>query len=1068
MLITNAELEDVELVVSPDHKVFSHSNPLRGLKDGGTFILQSQLPPAEVWKELPEQARKTIRDKKIEFYIVDAFEVAKRHAPTPDLEVRMMGIAFIGAVCGHFDRVTEGASEDAVLKKIRQQISKKFGAKGGPVVEGNMAVIHDGLKATQKVDYDDPAFERGEGGAQRSSGRTVLISASMCRAARSPATEGFVDADYFDDVMASAFRDGTIAEAPVMPGAGLFMPAGSAAFKDKGLFRRNVPEFIADLCTGCMECALVCPDAAIPNSVHDIHELLLTAVRQLDIAETQREALRGQVHALADGVREIYRREKEPKPLHEIVAEAAGALDIENPVLRGHLGRLANALTAFPVAKTRPFFDAMEKASPGSGGLFSVAIDPWKCTGCLECVDVCGPHALVERQQDAVLLDTLQARFDFLSRTPNTPARFFEGAIKPDGETKRLMLDRNNYYATTGGHGACRGCGEVTAIRLVTGANHAIHDTRRKEHMREVESLIERLNAKLPTVQNTEHDPKRRERIAETIATLETRLYLLESGPRGHGPASAVIANATGCSSVYASTFPFNPYNDPWVNSLFQDTPAVAKGIFEGLSAEASGDIRALRVARLDLTDEYDPETHDRYFRTFAWADFTPEELSLLPTVISMGGDGATYDIGFGSLSRILSTSTPIKVVVLNTGAYSNTGGQASTASLTGQDSDLSRFGAAHAGKQEERKELALIAAFHPNVFVVQSCAALQAHFLKHAVEFLNHNDSPAVLDVYTPCQGEQGIGDPQASRHGRLAVESRMNPVFVHDPRRGPDLHSRFSLDGNPDPDKDWTTNTIEYVEDGALKLMEAPLTPADFAVTEGRFRKQFRPLAPDAVGVPIHEYVTLGMADRAGKAPFVWSTDEDRKLIKVEASQTIVHLVQERRKNWRTLQYLAGLDVEKLDADHHAEVDALKRQYKEAAEARESSINSIARAMSELAASSKAPSFGAPSSGGVAGGVTTHLISAAPVTAPAAKGNGAAPVSLADEDLPKCNNCKTCYQEIPELFEKTRIVVDGASKEVGHLIPGALEHIKVTPELTARIARVAANCDAEIIHEH
>ena len=82
------------------------------------------------------------------------------------------------------------------------------------------------------------------------------------------------------------------------------------------------------------------------------------------------------------------------------------------------------------------------------------------------------------------------------------------------------MLDRNNYYATTGGHGACRGCGEVTAIRLVTGANHAIHDKRRKEHIREVESLIERLNAKLPTVQDSERDPKRRERIARTIATL--------------------------------------------------------------------------------------------------------------------------------------------------------------------------------------------------------------------------------------------------------------------------------------------------------------------------------------------------------------------------------------------------------------------------------------------------------------------------------------------------------------------------------------------------------------------
>ncbi|MDR3476111.1 MAG: thiamine pyrophosphate-dependent enzyme, partial [Devosia sp.] len=348
-----------------------------------------------------------------------------------------------------------------------------------------------------------------------------------------------------------------------------------------------------------------------------------------------------------------------------------------------------------------------------------------------------------------------------------------------------------------------------------------------------VEDLIEKLTAKLGSAVNTDDDPKRKQRIADTLASLEKSLYLLESGPRGDGPASAVIANATGCSSVYASTFPFNPYTDPWVNSLFQDSPAVAKGVFEGLGADAVEQVRALRVAKLELDDNYDPQVHDKVLRTLSWTEFTPEELATLPTVLSIGGDGATYDIGFGALSRLLSTSTPIKVVVLNTGAYSNTGGQASTASLTGQDSDLARYGAAHSGKQERRKELALIAAFHPNVYVVQSCASMQGHFLKHVVEMLNHNDSPAVLDVYTPCQGEQGISDPQANRHGRLAVESRMSPLFVHDPRRGGDLHNRFSLEGNPAIDKDWTTTTIEYVEDGATKLMDVPLTPADFALT-------------------------------------------------------------------------------------------------------------------------------------------------------------------------------------------------------------------------------------------
>ena len=62
-------------------------------------------------------------------------------------------------------------------------------------------------------------------------------------------------------------------------------------------------------------------------------------------------------------------------------------------------------------------------------------------------------------------------------------------------------------------------------------------------------------------------------------------------------------------------------------------------------------------------------------------------------------------------------------------------------------------------------------------------------------------------------------------------------------------------------------------------------------------------------------------------------------------------------------------------------------------------------------------------------------------------------------------CTNCKTCYQEVPELFEMTQIVVDGEVKEVARTIPGALERIEVTPQLKARLAKVAANCDAEIV---
>ena len=227
-------------------------------------------------------------------------------------------------------------------------------------------------------------------------------------------------------MVAKPFREGTIGEAPVLPGTGLFMPAGTAAGKDKGLFRRTVPEFNPDLCTGCLECALVCPDAAIPNSVHEIHELLLTGIDELDLPSAQRDALRAQVYPLSERVREAYRQTKEPRAFHELVAEAAAGIVTDQASLPTHIERLVVKLAAYPVARTRPFFDAMEKTTAGTGGLFAATIDPWKCTGCLECVEVCGPSALVARDQDEPLLATLQERFEFLSRTPNTAARFFE------------------------------------------------------------------------------------------------------------------------------------------------------------------------------------------------------------------------------------------------------------------------------------------------------------------------------------------------------------------------------------------------------------------------------------------------------------------------------------------------------------------------------------------------------------------------------------------------------------------------------------------------------------------
>ena len=129
---------------------------------------------------------------------------------------------------------------------------------------------------------------------------------------------------------------------------------------------------------------------------------------------------------------------------------------------------------------------------------------------------------------------------------------------------------------------------------------------------------------------------------------------------------------------------------------------------------------------------------------------------------------------------------------------------------------------------------------------------------------------------------------------------------------------------------------------------------------------------------------------------------------------------------------------------------------------EAAVNALDTIAKAMADLATASGAPAGGALHLG------LFGAPMAAPATeepAPTATAVSDRPIWLDPADLAKCNDCATCYQELPQLFEKATIVVDGSPRTVGRMRPDALEGLEVTPELQARITRVRATCDAEII---
>ena len=951
VLITNAALEDCEVVISPDHMVFMHDNPLRGLVRGGTFIVQSNLEPKVFWASLPRRARDIIREKQINLFILDAFKVAEDRAPNPDLRTRMMGVAFIGAVATKVDRIAKGANEAAMLEKIREQITKKFGSKGAAVVEANMEVVRDGAALARRVDYETLSDE--------DLCRAPLpplnpaLSAQMCSRAplptpTAPATNAtptapisrLFDPEYFRQTMGEAFFEGTISESPVYPGSGFFLPAASAGQKNKGLFRRQVPSFDASLCTGCMECTLVCPDAAIPNTVFSIDTLLDTAWHQaLDaalcsaplpvgdrvedgvsagackvlVSGGKEATVAQQLHAIGEAMRAQLLELKTRPAISQVFRDAVEQLGEQVGLDQATIEGIARVLDEYPVSRTRPFFDQTEKKRPGQGALFSVTIDPWKCTGCLECISVCGPEALVETVQDDEVLARTEQRFAFLTKLPNTPAIFSDPNAGPSTDLKRIFLDHDNYYSTIGGHGACKGCGEVTAIRQTMALANYLHHTRNTQRIAQLEDLVTQLQE---LRRNTDLDPETFALAKTVTETLDAAKKRWSGAENGRVPAGTVVANATGCSSVYASTAPYNSYQDPWVNGLFQDAQPLAKGIFEGLAADRAGEVLAGRQARELLAGRRAGQIESSEPN---WTQWSPQEMQLLPNVMTIGGDGASYDIGFGAMSRILASHTPIKMLVLNTGAYSNTGGQASTASLEGQDSDLARYGSALKGKSEERKELGLLAAMHPKTMVVATSTSYQAHFLKNVAAALEQSDYPAVIDVYTPCQPEHGIAEDAAAEHSRQAVKSRVSPMFVHWPERD-QVPDRFDLAGNPNPRDLWSKYKLAYTDaEGQAKLMELPYTPADFALSEMRFVKHFAPLPESAPGpLPLAEFVELGAEEREGHTPFIYAAPGGGSLVRMLVSPSMVLLTQQCRDYWRLLQYLAGQELDQLRKDN------------------------------------------------------------------------------------------------------------------------------------------------------
>ena len=181
------------------------------------------LTPLEAWRESAGAcADAPSASGASSFYVVDAFAVAKKHAPTPELETRMMGIAFIGAVCRPCrPRRRRTPRRRRCWPRSASRSARSSAPRAARSSKSNMEVVREGLEATQRVDYDTPGFLRVENWRRRRRRGAAWRCRRRCAAPPAPRPAAASStASTMTTSSPARFRDGTIGEAPVLPGAG--------------------------------------------------------------------------------------------------------------------------------------------------------------------------------------------------------------------------------------------------------------------------------------------------------------------------------------------------------------------------------------------------------------------------------------------------------------------------------------------------------------------------------------------------------------------------------------------------------------------------------------------------------------------------------------------------------------------------------------------------------------------------------------------------------------------------------------------------------------------------------
>ncbi|PID56458.1 pyruvate:ferredoxin (flavodoxin) oxidoreductase [candidate division KSB3 bacterium] len=423
---------------------------------------------------------------------------------------------------------------------------------------------------------------------------------------------------------------------------------------------------------------------------------------------------------------------------------------------------------------------------------YKIQISPLDCTGCGSCADVCPAKqkALVMKPFEEIAPQE-ETQYNYLKTVPVKDNVMDKGSIK-GSQFQQPLFEFS---------GACAGCGETPYVKLVT------------------------------------------------------QLF----GSR------MVIANATGCSSIYGGTAPVSPYtvdkdgNGPtWANSLFEDNAEYGLGMQLGISqtreklallaeeaksfgiaAELKNALESWLVAKDNADESVALSKTIRSLLPDAVKGSSDGEKAVLTEMLEkqdyfakksiwiVGGDGWAYDIGYGGLDHVIASGEDVNILVMDTEVYSNTGGQASKASQTGQ---VAKFAAT--GKEQSKKDLGLMAMSYGYVYV--ACVSLGAN-MNQVVKAFREAEAypgPSLLICYSPCINH-GINMTHSINEAKRAVQSGYWPLYRYNPALKNQGKNPFVLESK-EPDGSFQQFLASEVRYSSLKKMFPDIAEKAFVKAE------------------------------------------------------------------------------------------------------------------------------------------------------------------------------------------------------------------------------------------